>query len=363
MQDMGLDQDGGGGANYRDTQTTTKAQASTAKETSSVPKKMTWASIASQPAKPQIRANSSSSTLKKKGPGMPPPPMVPGKHNMDIGTWDSPKNGSAIIPPPPVPSPPPVIDEPSPLSQQHQPKSHSNYGNNNGSANHNASAPISMRPDSTYGNENNGLPSNDMPPRDYRGNSGGDYYHGRDRDRDRDGGAPQHMQRQNWHGPNNSRANGPPHAGGQYQSHHRSNYGAGSNSNYHHGAPSDRNHNQYQPSYGMNSQRPSYRSSPPAHHQQSYNSSAHSNRRYERSNSESESLTGNNLDTLQARSVSPTSSVTQAAQLAPTTAEPSAEATATSIDDNHPVLEELVEKNNYNPEVLELEMYKNARYV
>lgn len=51
---------------------------------------------------------------------MPPPPMVPGKHNMDIGTWDSPsKNGPIMVPPPapPVIVPPPII-EPSPLSQQ-----------------------------------------------------------------------------------------------------------------------------------------------------------------------------------------------------------------------------------------------------
>lgn len=38
----------------------------------------------------------------KKGPGMPPPPMVPGKHNFDVNTWDVPNNN----PPPPVPSPP-----------------------------------------------------------------------------------------------------------------------------------------------------------------------------------------------------------------------------------------------------------------
>lgn len=44
--------------------------------------------------------------------------MVPGKHNMDIGTWDSPKNGPALVPPPvPVITAPPPI-EPSPLSQQ-----------------------------------------------------------------------------------------------------------------------------------------------------------------------------------------------------------------------------------------------------
>lgn len=34
------------------------------------PKKLTWASIASQPAKPQVTVQNSG--LKKKGPGMPP---------------------------------------------------------------------------------------------------------------------------------------------------------------------------------------------------------------------------------------------------------------------------------------------------
>uniref|UniRef100_A0A1L8DBZ4 Putative yth domain protein n=1 Tax=Nyssomyia neivai TaxID=330878 RepID=A0A1L8DBZ4_9DIPT len=79
----------------------------------SIPKKMTWASVASQPAKPQV--NTTTSTVKKKGPGMPPPPMVPGKHNLDIGTWDSPsKNGPMMVPPPVVTAiPPPVA--PSPL--------------------------------------------------------------------------------------------------------------------------------------------------------------------------------------------------------------------------------------------------------
>lgn len=52
---------------------------------------------------------------------MPPPPMVPGKHNMDIGTWDTP----AKNPPVPSPIPAPVITGPppqaqSPLSQQQQ---------------------------------------------------------------------------------------------------------------------------------------------------------------------------------------------------------------------------------------------------
>ncbi|XP_052868609.1 YTH domain-containing family protein isoform X2 [Anopheles cruzii] len=86
------------------------------------PKKMTWASIASQPAKPQV--NTISTTVKKKGPGMPPPPMIPGKHNMDIGTWDSPsKNGSAMVAPTPPPIIPPPVMEPSPLAESAQLKS------------------------------------------------------------------------------------------------------------------------------------------------------------------------------------------------------------------------------------------------
>ncbi|XP_055696117.1 YTH domain-containing family protein 3 isoform X2 [Lutzomyia longipalpis] len=80
----------------------------------SIPKKMTWASVASQPAKPQV--NTTTSTVKKKGPGMPPPPMVPGKHNLDIGTWDSPsKNGPSMMVPPPVVTAPPPPVVPSPL--------------------------------------------------------------------------------------------------------------------------------------------------------------------------------------------------------------------------------------------------------
>ena len=75
----------------------------------SAPKKMTWASIASQPAKPQPPVPSGG--LKKKGPGMPPPPMVPGKHNMDIGTWEG-KNGGGAPPKAPV-APPPAAVRPS----------------------------------------------------------------------------------------------------------------------------------------------------------------------------------------------------------------------------------------------------------
>ncbi|XP_047109186.1 YTH domain-containing family protein 3 [Schistocerca piceifrons] len=74
------------------------------------PKKMTWASIAGQPAKPQPQV--SSGGMKKKGPGMPPPPMVPGKHNMDIGTWEGKNGGSSSAlaggPKQPV-APPPTV--------------------------------------------------------------------------------------------------------------------------------------------------------------------------------------------------------------------------------------------------------------
>lgn len=50
---------------------------------------------------------------------MPPPPMVPGKHNMDIGTWDTPsKNVPPPVPTPVITGPPPLAQ--SPLSQQQQ---------------------------------------------------------------------------------------------------------------------------------------------------------------------------------------------------------------------------------------------------
>ncbi|CAG9854915.1 unnamed protein product [Phyllotreta striolata] len=66
------------------------------KESLGQPKKATWASIASQPAKPQLSIQNQG--LKKKGPGMPPGPIVPGKHNMDIGTWDTNKTPPQLPP-------------------------------------------------------------------------------------------------------------------------------------------------------------------------------------------------------------------------------------------------------------------------
>ena len=66
-------------------------------------KKMSWANIASQPAKPPPPPS------KTKKPGVLPPPVVvgTGKHNMDIGTWDGSKQNG--VPPPVITGPPPPV--------------------------------------------------------------------------------------------------------------------------------------------------------------------------------------------------------------------------------------------------------------
>ncbi|XP_050673215.1 YTH domain-containing family protein 3 isoform X2 [Leptidea sinapis] len=81
----------------------------------SQPKKMTWASIASQPAKPAPSMQSGG--LKKKGPGMPPPPIIPGKHNMDISTWDVGKSAPVVSAPAITPLQPAPIPAPLPMPQ------------------------------------------------------------------------------------------------------------------------------------------------------------------------------------------------------------------------------------------------------
>ncbi|XP_068903227.1 YTH domain-containing family protein 3 isoform X2 [Tenebrio molitor] len=73
-----------------------KSSSESSKEPLGQAKKTTWASIASQPAKPQLTVQNQG--LKKKGPGMPPGPIVPGKHNMDIGTWDTNKSTPPQLP-------------------------------------------------------------------------------------------------------------------------------------------------------------------------------------------------------------------------------------------------------------------------
>lgn len=81
---MGLGNERDSYASKANSQSNTSAAASKEAPADTKPKKMTWATIASQPVKAsQTRVLT---TLKKK-PGMPPPPMIPGKHNMDIGTW------------------------------------------------------------------------------------------------------------------------------------------------------------------------------------------------------------------------------------------------------------------------------------
>ena len=73
-------------------------------------KKMSWANIASQPAKPPPPPS------KTKKPGVLPPPVVGGAkpHNMDIGTWDTAAKHNGVPPPviagPPPPGPPPKIN-------------------------------------------------------------------------------------------------------------------------------------------------------------------------------------------------------------------------------------------------------------
>lgn len=115
------------------------------------PKKMTWATIASQPAKPQI--STTSTTIKKKGLG-PPPPMIPGKHNMELTDgWDTPKT---VVPPSP-----PVIQAPQPELIEKQ--NNSNYEGQPawptpGQAQN--QAPSSA----TGNNNNNSYPAQQQPP-------------------------------------------------------------------------------------------------------------------------------------------------------------------------------------------------------
>lgn len=227
MQGMGLD-----GAKSNSAPAT--------KESTDKPKKMTWATIASQPVKSsQARV---SSTLKKK-PGMPPPPMIPGKHNMDIGSWDTDKNGSSLVPPP-VPSPPPVSDGPSPFQFQPPTKSSSS---------------------STANNQNAQQSNNPSAP-----NRNGDRY--RDdrgpitRDHDSRGPTDSH--------PNEMRGGYRQNPNNRYQPHQRSNYGPNSD------RPNFNDNNpRYQP-------RQQYRTSPPSSYNQSYNNGP--SRHYESDDQENE---------------------------------------------------------------------------
>ena len=99
-------------------ETTKPVQQELQQQQSQQPKKMTWASIASQPAKPQL-------TTKKKS--MVPPPMVtPRTPSLDIGTWEN-KNGGGVNPPStssaPIQQPTPSTVQPTPVSAVQQPVS------------------------------------------------------------------------------------------------------------------------------------------------------------------------------------------------------------------------------------------------
>lgn len=140
------------------------------------PKKMTWATIASQPAKPQI--STTSTTVKKKGFG-PPPPMIPGKHSMEITDgWDTPKNG------PLVPPSPPVIQAPQPELVEKQ--NNSNYEGQpawptpgqaqSQTLNQNQSQTQSRENYSQPPNQQNQSNNNNINNRSERGGNGGSYH-------------------------------------------------------------------------------------------------------------------------------------------------------------------------------------------
>ncbi|KYM99289.1 PREDICTED: YTH domain-containing family protein 3-like [Cyphomyrmex costatus] len=119
---QGLSIGGSGGSELprQDQQHPQQATAQQIKSEPKEPRKITWASVASQPAKP-VPPLSSSQGMKKKA-GMPPPPIVPGKHNMDIGTWGE---GKSSAPPPtalPPPQMPPIPPPPPPVQRQQRPQ-------------------------------------------------------------------------------------------------------------------------------------------------------------------------------------------------------------------------------------------------
>lgn len=153
------------------------------------PKKMTWANIASQPAKPQI--TTSTTSTKKKGFG-PPPPMIPGKHNLEL--TDGPTSNGPLVPPsPPViqPPQPELIDKqnssfegqpawPTPGQAQNQNQtqsapqqqvSHQNHSRGNGER------------ERERGNNDRGYHPSNNNQNNYREHSGRQYSHNTDRER------------------------------------------------------------------------------------------------------------------------------------------------------------------------------------
>lgn len=166
---------------------------------------------------------------------MPPPPMVPGKHNLDIGTWDSPKNGPALVPPPPLPiviQPPVNTDEVSPLSNAHPlnnpPKQQHHHQQHSQNHQHNSLNRNAPSPPHAGGHSDRRIDAGPMGP-----GGPGDFRSAMHRGANYDGGynnrnnGPPSSSRPAWSGNQNNR--GPPpsashdHRGGMMPSFQRSN--------------------------------------------------------------------------------------------------------------------------------------------
>lgn len=156
------------------------------------PKKMTWASIASQPAKPQI--TTSTTSTKKKGLG-PPPPMIPGKHNLELTEgWDTPKNGPLVPPSPPVIQPPqPELNDkqnsyegqpawPTPGQAQNQNQTQSG-GNHSAPQQQPPPHQNNLRGNGERGDRDRGYHPSNNNQNNYREHSGRQYNQNSDRDR------------------------------------------------------------------------------------------------------------------------------------------------------------------------------------
>lgn len=259
------------------------------------PKKMTWATIASQPAKPQI--STASTTVKKKGFG-PPPPMIPGKHNMELTDgWDTPKNG------PLVPPSPPIIQAPQPELIEKQ---------NNSNFEGQPAWP-------TPGQAQNQAPAS----------AGGNYPATQQQQ-------PPHQQQQ--HQNNNSRGGN----GGGYNSSMNSN-----NSN------NNNNQNNYQ---GHSGGRQYNQNSSSGQHQQ-YNSSSSSSSHHYNDFQKPYHQHPHQMPTAPPQNHQPSAPITRSAP--PPAAPPVFTAPDPSEDS---ILEQLRVKNQYNPSDLDLSLVDNARW-
>lgn len=265
------------------------------------PKKMTWANIASQPAKPQI--STTSTTVKKKGFG-PPPPMIPGKHSLELTDgWDTPKNG------PLVPPSPPVIQAPQPELIEKQ--SNSNYEGQPawptpGQAQNQTPQVTSQNQSSSSSNDRNSDRNSysnqaqqhqHQPPPSHQNHQGGRGYHMSNSQNNYQGHSGPHRQYQNS-------GSGPHQNSNSYSSHHHNNY------------------NDFQKPYHQNSHQIS--SAPP----QSQHASA---------------------------------PITRAAAAPPPAVVATPSFTAPSDPSEDSILEQLRVKNQYNPTDLDLSQVDNAR--